>query len=161
LERVKVLDKLGVGIDPFTDAFLVLEEDAKNGDDEKVQEGIAKLAKLLDAQDERRKEAQGFVPDKGVKNHILPSSLPANPQPSTDPDDIVNYDPTIAKNVLSDHKRWMAYYKLRFSNQGHKPEDYPNYLHLVDFFGRTLRAGGRANEAAIYEQEAAAIRTRK
>jgi hypothetical protein len=160
LERMKALDKLGVGMGPFLDAFLAVEEDAKNGEDNKVTEGVARLNGVLDEQERTHKMAQEFVPEPSKKD----AGGPKPPAPSAsafDPDSSSAYPPEMERNVLADPQNWMAYYRKRFHRKGHGPEDFPNYVKLLDFFGKTLRSAQRIPEAEVYEKEAADIREKK
>jgi hypothetical protein len=160
LERMKGLDKLGVGMTPFLDAFLAIEEDAKNGEDNKITEGVANLNSLLDEQERAHKSAQEFVPEPLKTGAGAPKPTVSSAS-AFDRDSNSAYPPEIARNVLADPQSWIAYYRKRWYRKGHTPEDFPNYVHLLDFFGQTLRAAERIPEAEVYENQAAAIRARK
>ncbi len=164
LTRMQALGKLGVGMDPFLDSFLRIEESAKNG--EEVTEAVTKLSAQLDEQEKLHKSAQEFVP---IKKGGTKAATPATPAPAKasltssawDPDSSTTAPPDIARNILQDHLTWMSYYEKRWHRDGHSPEDYPNYVKLLDLFGRTLRGANRIPEAEIYENRAKEIRAKK
>lgn len=163
LARMQALSKLGVGIDPFLDSFLRLEESAKNG--EEVTEAVTKLSAQLDEQEKLHKSAQEFVPIKkgGTKAAPPPAAAAKSSLPSSawDPDSSAAAPPDIVRNILQDHLSWMSYYEKRWHRNGHSPEDFPNYVKLLDLFGRTLRGANRIPEAEIYENKAKEIRGKK
>jgi hypothetical protein len=145
---------------PFLDAFLAVEEDAKNGEDTKIIEGVAKLNEVLDEQERTHKRAQEFVPEP-IKKEAGATKPTATQAGAFDPDSSAEYTPEIARNVLADPQNWIAYYRRRWYRQGHTPEDFPNYVRLLDFFGKTLRTAKRIPEAEVYEKETAEIRAKK
>lgn len=164
LARMQALSKLGVGIDPFLDSFLRIEESAKNGED--VTEAVTTLGAKLDEQEKLHKSAQEFVPlKKGGTKAAAPAPTPAAksslPSSAWDPDSSTAAPPDIARNILQDHLTWMNYYEKRWYRNGHTPEDFPNYVKLLDLFGRTLRGANRIPEAEIYENKAKEIRAKK
>ncbi|MBS1953331.1 MAG: hypothetical protein JST89_04040 [Cyanobacteria bacterium SZAS-4] len=162
LARMQALSKLGVGIDPFLDSFLRLEESAKNG--EEVTEAVTKLSAQLDEQEKLHKSAQEFVPTKkgGAAKPPAPTATKSSlPSSAWDPDSSTAAPPDIVRNILQDHLTWMAYYEKRWHRNGHSPEDFPNYVKLLDLFGRTLRGANRISEAEIYELKAKEIRAKK
>ncbi len=161
LTRIKSLRNLGIGVEPFVDSFLRIEEDAKNGDD--VTKGVSDLQSKLDEQEKLHKTAQEFVPlKKGTTNSPVNPTVRQTSLSAWDPDKSTGAPPAdIVKNVLVDHKTWMAYYERRWYRNGHRPEDFPNYVKLLDFFAATLRTAKRIPEAEIYEKKAADIRESK
>lgn len=161
LTRMQALGKLGVGMDPFLDSFLRIEESAKNG--EEVTEAVTKLSAQLDEQEKLHKSAQEFVPIKkgGTKAPTPAPTKSSLPSSAWDPDSSTAAPPDIARNILQDHLTWMSYYEKRWHRDGHSPEDYPNYVKLLDLFGRTLRGANRIPEAEIYENKAKEIRAKK
>ncbi len=142
-----------------------IEENAKNGDD--VKDLIASLQAKLDEQEKLHKSAQEFVPvKKGATNaQVKATTVKTSVQTSADawdPDKSMAAPPAdIVKNVLADHKNWMSYYEKRWYRNGHVPEDFPNYVKLLDFFGTTLRNAKRIPEAEVYERKADDIRASK
>ncbi|MBI2810422.1 MAG: hypothetical protein HYX67_06300 [Candidatus Melainabacteria bacterium] len=161
LTRMQALGKLGVGMDPFLDSFLRIEESAKNG--EEVTEAVTKLSAQLDEQEKLHKSAQEFVPIKkgGTKAATPAPTKSSLPSSAWDPDSSTAAPPDIVRNILQDHLSWMSYYEKRWHHDGHSPEDYPNYVKLLDLFGRTLRGANRIPEAEIYENKAKEIRAKK
>ncbi|HEY9773679.1 MAG TPA: hypothetical protein V6C81_07700 [Planktothrix sp.] len=62
LDRIKTLDKMGIGVEPFVDSFLAIEERAKNGEEKKLADAIEDLGKQIDEQEKKYKAAQEFHP---------------------------------------------------------------------------------------------------
>jgi hypothetical protein len=161
LERIKGLNKLGIGIEPFVDGFLSIEENAKNGEENKLADAIESLGKQIDEQERKYKAAQEFHPIKKGAPVVQAASCEAPGPDSAWDKTSGEYPAEIAHNVLADDKKWMDYYKRRWYRNGHTPEEYPAYLKLVKFFGQTLRSANRIPEAEVYEKEAAAIMAKK
>jgi len=160
VEKIRALDKLGVGVVPFVDSFLAIEETVKNGEENKATDMISRLTAVLEEQEKTHKLAQEFKPEPVKKtNAPPPAATPSQTQVDTGPsiDGPADFGPHIAANLLANHKMWMAYYAHRWNRKGHTPEDFPNYLKLVQFCGVTLRKANRIAEAEVYEKQAVEI----
>lgn len=155
LKRIKALKEKGVGVGPFFETLLEIDKKLTKGVE--IEEAVKDLDVKLYELEKANNLAKEFVPVGPRKK--VPAA--ANP-PMAETDDRFD-SPAIAAKIRQSPEEALNYWRQSFSrNKALKNfEDHPNYVKLLDFFGTTLRAAKRDQEAATYEAMAKKIRERK
>jgi hypothetical protein len=160
LERIRALDKLGVGVIPFARLYIKIESEVGNTPLEQLQEDVQRLSDALDQQDKNYATAKDFhAVKKGQKVAVQSSSsteasLPASLGDIGDPKQL-------EQKILKDPNGLIVYYEQRLTRKNHPGETHPNFPTILDFFAATLKRNNRGPEAAKFEQRAAALRAKR
>lgn len=151
-ERLKVLDKAGVGVGKVvTDQFMEIESDSATATDADLMAKIDKLGALLSKFEQNLKNAKEFKP----------AAAKGGEKPAANPGAGAN-DSELKARVLANpdgHLAAMAAGLARTSPTKNG-EDHPNYPKILQYVIDTLKANGRSAEAAKYEQKLEEIKAR-
>lgn len=153
LERIKKLSKNGVGVKPFLEPFLKMEDSAVKGNQEEVDAALAKLNTSLDDQETRaaaakemKQQTKSAAPKPVATTNNNAAVKPGNDSNSMD-------IPYIRNQILQDPPGSFNYYVKRWRGKDKKPEDFPNYYSLLKVYVRTLTEAKRPAEAKIYQEK--------
>jgi hypothetical protein len=159
LERIRELDKLGVGVIPFARIYLRIETEVGNVTLEQLQLDVQHLSASLDEQDKNYATAKDFhAVKKGQKiaatapttDAFLPASLGDFGDPKQ-----------LEQKILKDPNGLIVYYEQRLTRKNHPGEQHPNFPTILEFFAATLKRNNRPQEAAKFEQRAQTLRAKK
>ncbi len=151
LDRIKKLSKKGVGVKPFLQPFLKMEDSAAQGNQEEVDAALAKLTVNLDEQEARAAAAKELKPTKTTSTS-KPATTTSNTQVKGNESSSMD-NPYIRNQILQDPAGSFNYYVKRWRGKDKKPEDFPNYYSLLKVYVRTLTDAKRPAEAKIYQDK--------
>ncbi len=166
LDRIQQLAKDGVGIKPFVDAFIQLEATVATAPKDKLTEAISRLSTQLEEQEKRSRQAKEFQPKAGQPVVAAASggssATAAKKTVYSAPVDVDSganaFPPQMANQILSDPNGTVGYWEHRYKRGGHQPEEYPNFIKILDFAAQTLKNANRSQEAEAFAKRAQAGR---
>jgi hypothetical protein len=164
LQHIRALNDQGVGVMPFAQKYLDVEDEVGKVSAEQLKTDVTSLADSLDKQDERyviSKEIHPFTGKKGPENKsgAAAATNQAWLNPTVQGNRLNSNDPKVVEaEILKDPNGLIAYFEKRLSRRGHPGELHPNFPTILDFFAVTLRKNDRIKEAVKFEERAAALR---
>lgn len=157
LARLKELHKEGVGVAPFVQAFLTIEKNAKAGDEANVIESVKRLeANLVDQEKAMAlaKQKRQATPKAPVAtNNAAPAGRRSRWAATGD-------QPIIENEVLQNPASVISKLANSLGQGFRSPDENPKFLIALDQISSILRQHNRAADAAVYEQRAAAMRSK-
>jgi hypothetical protein len=154
LERLKKLSKNGVGVKPFLESFLLIEDAAVKGNQEEVDSLLSKLSTSLDEQEARAVSAKEFKPIKTATSvKTATATTTTSSSSSAKPVEGSMDNPYIRNQILANPPGAFEYYVKRWRGKDKNPADFPNYFSLMKVFVKTLTEAKRPAEAKIYQEK--------
>jgi hypothetical protein len=146
LDRLKELGKQGVGIGPFVQAFMSVEQTAKAGDENAVTDGVRRLGANLDAQEKAIAAAkEKRSPAKASAPVPVPSGGHSSRWGAT------GDQPLTPSEVLSNPNALADRFARDYSN------DQPKLMRVLQQMSQILRANKRDADAAQIDQRISAV----
>jgi hypothetical protein len=162
LFRIRDLSEQGVGVKPFLEQYVAIEEELTKASAKKLAEDIATLSELLDKQELNLKISKEFRPIHGKNGQQAVSTQPSTTFVPSAVRDLGTgeRDENLEQKIVKNPDGMILYFENELRRRGKSAEDHPRFLTILDFFSSTLRANNRPDDAAKFEARAKAIRAR-
>jgi hypothetical protein len=157
LERIKDLERKGVGVTPFVAAFTAMEAEVPSGDETRVRSAMKRLASALDSQEKAYKDAK----DRPVTTKA--TAAPTGPiKPRTAPR-LTRYGamgnmPITDSEILSDPDRVVIKIEDKLRSERINPAQSLRMYNALLYVAQVLTDNDRAAEGVKFDTKAANLR---
>lgn len=157
LERIKDLERKGVGVTPFVAAFTAMEAEVPSGDETRVRSAMKRLASALDSQEKAYKDAK----DRPVTTKA--AAVPTGPiKPRTAPR-LTRYGamgnmPITDSEILSDPDRVVSKVEDKLRSERINPAQSLRMYNALLYVAQVLTDNDRAAEGVKFDTKAANLR---